>query len=56
MPKSVVGLINSSINKLNSEIIFIFHPNLNAHLAVNYNYFSTNTTLIPSIPPFSSSI
>ena len=32
MPKSVVRLINSSKNKLNSEIIFIFHSNPNAHL------------------------
>ena len=30
MPKSVVGLINSNKNKLNSKIIFIFHLNPNA--------------------------
>ena len=32
MPKSAVGPINSSKNKLNSEIIFIFHFNPNAHI------------------------
>ena len=31
MSKSTVGLINSSKNKLNSEIILIFNPNSNAH-------------------------
>ena len=37
MQKSAVRLINSSKNKLNSKIIFIFHLNLNAHLI--YLYF-----------------
>ena len=31
MPKNAMGPINSSKNKLNSEIIFIFHLNSNAH-------------------------
>ena len=31
MPKSAMEPINSSKNKLNSEIIFIFHSNSNAH-------------------------
>ena len=30
--KNIVGLINSSKNKLNSKIILIFHPNPNAHI------------------------
>ena len=37
MSKSAVMLINNSKNKLNSEIIFIFYPNLNAHIIANYN-------------------
>ena len=32
MLKSTVGLMNSNKNKLNSEIILIFHFNPNAHL------------------------
>ena len=32
VPKSVVKPINSSKNKLNSKIIYNFHPNSNAHL------------------------
>ena len=32
MPKSAVGPMNSNKNKLNSEIIFIFHLNPNAPL------------------------
>ena len=31
MLKSAVKPINNSKNKLNSEIIFIFYPNSNAH-------------------------
>ena len=30
--KNIVGLINSSKNKLNSKIILIFHPNPNARI------------------------
>ena len=30
-------LINNNKNKLNGEIIFIFYPNLNAHIITNYN-------------------
>ena len=37
MSKSAVVLINNSKNKLNSEIIFIFYPNPNAHIITNYN-------------------
>ena len=36
MPKNAVRLMNSSKNKINSEIIFIFHSNPNAHLLL-YN-------------------
>ena len=32
MPKSAMRLMNSSKNKLNSEIILIFNPNPNGHL------------------------
>ena len=32
MPKNVVKPINSNKNNLNSEIIFIYHLNPNAHL------------------------
>ena len=32
MSKSAMRPMNSNKNKLNIEIIFIFHPNLNAHL------------------------
>ena len=32
MSKSVIGPMNSNKNKLNSEIVFIFHPNPNAHI------------------------
>ena len=32
MLKSAVGPMNSNKNKLNSEIVFIFHPNPNAHI------------------------
>ena len=32
MRKSAVGPMNSNKNKLNSEIVFIFHPNPNAHI------------------------
>ena len=32
MPKNIVRLMNSSKNKLNSEIILIFHPHPKAHL------------------------
>ena len=37
MLKSAVVFINNSKNKLNSEIIFIFYPNPNAHIITNYN-------------------
>ena len=33
MQKSIIWPTNSSKNKLNSEIIFIYNPNPNAHLA-----------------------
>ena len=32
MPKNTIGLMNSSKNKLNSEIILIFNFHPNAHL------------------------
>ena len=31
MPKSAIVTMNSNKNKLNSEIILIFHPHPNAH-------------------------
>ena len=34
MPKSVVKPMNSNKNKLNNEIILIFHFNPNAHLVL----------------------
>ena len=37
MPKSTVRPMNSSKNKLNNEIIFIFNPNPNAHLVIYKN-------------------
>ena len=33
VPKSVLKPINSSKNRLNSKIIYNFHPNPNAHLS-----------------------
>ena len=36
MLKSAVEPINSNKNKLNSKIIFIFHPNPNADLVIEF--------------------
>ena len=38
--KNAMRLMNGSKNKLNNEIIFIFHPNPNTHLvSVWQDYF-----------------
>ena len=43
MPKSVVRPINSSKNKLNSEIIYNFNPPPNAHwVCLDTTYFTEN--------------
>ena len=48
MQKSAVRLINSSKNKLSSKIIFIFHPNPNAHLI--YLYFIRSVVVVSQQP------
>ena len=48
MQKSAVRLINSSKNKLNSKIIFIFRPNPNAHLI--YLYFIRSVVVVSQQP------
>ena len=39
MPKNALGPMNSSKNKLNSEIILIFNPNPNAHFILKLSVY-----------------
>ena len=47
MPKSALGPINSSRNKLNSEIIFIYNSNPNAHLVPTFLIIKINLNIFP---------